>query len=279
MNVEHGTFTSLVFSVNGGMAKDSLKFQKFVAEKIANKSGCSCEKVLSIIKCKLSFLIFRASLTCVRGSRSLTTHSGNHAVDDFEIAFDYTLGWDLLIWDLKGRVCFWSLINIFVPVHPSTLSFSCIFSVLSHTAPTGDTLCLHSSTFLTVFWISSNSLTLLWQRSLWLRKQSINLQCKSSDWFLYHREFRQEKCKEKPCALLSVRNIFMLWFKTNSLISYLKKLLKKGKLPLMIRRKKRWKKSATIFFLHFIAFLSTKIQRIITWKSNFEQQHCISNKI
>ena len=28
---------------------------------------------------------------CVRGSRSLTTHSGNHAVDDFEIAFDYTL--------------------------------------------------------------------------------------------------------------------------------------------------------------------------------------------
>ena len=92
MNVEHGTFTSLVFSVNRGMAKDSLKFQKFVAEKIANKSGCSCEKVLSIIKCKLSFLIFRASLTCVRGSSSLTTHSGNHAVDDFEIAFDYTLG-------------------------------------------------------------------------------------------------------------------------------------------------------------------------------------------
>ena len=39
MNVEHGTFTPLVFSVNGGMAKECLKFHKFVAEKIANKSG------------------------------------------------------------------------------------------------------------------------------------------------------------------------------------------------------------------------------------------------
>ena len=46
MNVEHGTFTPLVFSVNGGMAKECLKFHKFVAEKIANKSGCRYEKVL-----------------------------------------------------------------------------------------------------------------------------------------------------------------------------------------------------------------------------------------
>ena len=92
MNVEHDTFTPLVFLVNGGMAKEYLKFHKFVAEKIANKSACHYEKVLSIIKCKLSFLIFRASLMCVRGSRSFTTHSGNHAVDDFKIAFDSTLG-------------------------------------------------------------------------------------------------------------------------------------------------------------------------------------------
>ena len=83
MNVEHGTFTALVFSVNGGMAKECLKFHKFVAEKIANKSGS--RYVLSITKYKLSFLILRASVICVRGSRSLTTHSGNHAVDDLEL--------------------------------------------------------------------------------------------------------------------------------------------------------------------------------------------------
>ena len=92
MNLEHGTFTPSVFSVNGGMVKECLKFHKFAAEKIVNKSGCRYEKVLSIIKCKLSFLILRASLMCVRGIRSFITHSGNHALDDFEIPFDYTLG-------------------------------------------------------------------------------------------------------------------------------------------------------------------------------------------
>ena len=91
MDVEHSTFTPLVFSVDGGMPKECLKFHKFVTEKIANKSGRRYENVLSIIKYKLSFLILRASVICVRGSRSLTTHPGNHAVDDFEIAFDYTL--------------------------------------------------------------------------------------------------------------------------------------------------------------------------------------------
>ena len=128
MNVEHRTSTPLVFSENGVMAKECLKFHKFIAEKIANKSGCRYEEFLSIIKCKLSFLILRASLMCVSCSRSFTTHSGNHAVDDFEIAFNYALGWDLLIWELKGRVCFGSLIKIFVPVHRSTLSSSCICS-------------------------------------------------------------------------------------------------------------------------------------------------------
>ena len=92
MNVEHGTSTPLVFSVNGGIAKECLKFHKFVAEKIAKKSGCCYEKFLSIIKCKLLFLILCASLMCMRGRRSFTTHLGNHAVDDFEIAFDHTLG-------------------------------------------------------------------------------------------------------------------------------------------------------------------------------------------
>ena len=40
----------------------------------------------------------------------------------------------------EGRVCFDSLIKIFVLVHRSTLSFSCICSVLNHTAPTVDIL-------------------------------------------------------------------------------------------------------------------------------------------
>ena len=79
MNIEHCPFTPLVFSMNGGMAKECLKFHKFVAEKIAKKSGCRYEKVLSIIKCKLSFLILCASLMCVRGSPSFTIFGEPHS--------------------------------------------------------------------------------------------------------------------------------------------------------------------------------------------------------
>ena len=39
MQVEHGSFTPLVFSVNGGMAPECEKFHKHLAEKIAEKSG------------------------------------------------------------------------------------------------------------------------------------------------------------------------------------------------------------------------------------------------
>ena len=68
MNAEHGTFTPLEFYLNGGIAKDCLKFHKFVAEKITYKSGCRYEKFLSIIKCKLSLLILCASVMCERQS-------------------------------------------------------------------------------------------------------------------------------------------------------------------------------------------------------------------
>ena len=117
-----------------------LKIHKFVAKKFTNKSSCRNEKVLLIIKCKLLFLILCAFLRCVRGSTSVTAHSGSYTVNDFKIKFDYTLCWDFLIWDLKGRVCFGSLIKIFVPVYRSTLSFSCICCFLSHTSPTADIL-------------------------------------------------------------------------------------------------------------------------------------------
>ena len=39
------------------------------------------------------------------------------------------------------------------------------------------------------------TLTLLWRRSLSYRNQSIDLKCKSMDWFLYDRDFRHERVK------------------------------------------------------------------------------------
>lgn len=62
MNIEHNTFTTLVFHVNRSMNRECSTFHKYFAEKIAEKSACRYEKVMSVIKCKLSILILHASL-------------------------------------------------------------------------------------------------------------------------------------------------------------------------------------------------------------------------
>ena len=59
MNVEHGTFTTFVFSLTGGEGPETSMFHKHIAQKIANKTEEKYEKVQTLIRCKLSFLILR----------------------------------------------------------------------------------------------------------------------------------------------------------------------------------------------------------------------------
>ena len=81
MNIEHGTFTPLSFSVSGGMGKECSMFHKHVAERLAIKIGERYEKIISTIRCKLSFLILKSALMCVRGSRSHNVKT----IDEFEL--------------------------------------------------------------------------------------------------------------------------------------------------------------------------------------------------
>ena len=87
INVEHGTFTPLVYGINGGMGKECEIFHKRLADKIEEKTGERYEKVITYIRCKVSFLVLRAALMCLRGSRSST--SQDHVVaEDIECAVD-----------------------------------------------------------------------------------------------------------------------------------------------------------------------------------------------
>ena len=81
MEIEHGTFTPLVFSVSGGMDMECSMFHKNVAERLAIKTGERYEKIISTIRCKLSFLILKSALMCVRGSRSHNLKT----IDEFEL--------------------------------------------------------------------------------------------------------------------------------------------------------------------------------------------------
>ena len=82
-NIEHSTFTPLVFSVSGGMGKECSMFHKHAAERLEIKTGERYEKIISPIRCKLSFLILKLALMCVRGSRSHNLKTN----DEFELVW------------------------------------------------------------------------------------------------------------------------------------------------------------------------------------------------
>ena len=75
MNVEHGTFTTFVFSLTGGEGPETSMFHKHITQKIANKTEEKYEQVQTLIRCKLSFLILRSVLFCIRGSHSISKDS------------------------------------------------------------------------------------------------------------------------------------------------------------------------------------------------------------
>ena len=54
MNIEHGTFTPLFFSVSGGMGKECSMFHKRVAERLTIKTGERYKKIISTIQCVIS---------------------------------------------------------------------------------------------------------------------------------------------------------------------------------------------------------------------------------
>ena len=83
MYVEHGTFTPLVFSLTGGEGPETSAFHKHIAQKHREKNEEKYEKVLSLIKCKISFLMLRYVLICVRGSCSVTNN--NVVLDDISL--------------------------------------------------------------------------------------------------------------------------------------------------------------------------------------------------
>ena len=57
------------------------------------------------------------------------------------------------------------------------------------------------------YWFTNSSLSLLWRSSLHI--ETIDLLCKSMDWFLYDKDLRQErfnKLKKKPVVFKIKKN-------------------------------------------------------------------------
>ena len=68
--VEHSSFTPLVFSVTGGMGQQCSTFYRRLAALLAEKWNESYSSTLSWIRCLLSFCLLRSAIQCIRGARS-----------------------------------------------------------------------------------------------------------------------------------------------------------------------------------------------------------------
>ena len=70
--VEHSSFTPLVFSATGGMGST---FYRRLATLLAEKWNESYSSTLSWIRCLLSFCLLRSAIQCIRGARSSRGHA------------------------------------------------------------------------------------------------------------------------------------------------------------------------------------------------------------
>ena len=70
--VEHSSFTPLVFSASGGilMGHEASVFYKRLASLLSDKWNDPYATVLGWIRCRLSFCLLRSAIQCSRGARS-----------------------------------------------------------------------------------------------------------------------------------------------------------------------------------------------------------------
>ena len=81
MEVEHGTLTPLIFTTSGVMGHECQKYHKSLADKLCNKRGEEYSDVMRYIRVKISFLVLKATLLCLRGSRSMKKNEDDTSDD------------------------------------------------------------------------------------------------------------------------------------------------------------------------------------------------------
>ena len=82
--VEHGTFSPLVFSTSGGMGATANVVYKRLASMLAEKQDQPYSRSIQWIRCRLCFSLLRSAIMCLRGSRSTYDHPAGP--DNIELA-------------------------------------------------------------------------------------------------------------------------------------------------------------------------------------------------
>ena len=88
--VEHASFSPLIFSTSGGFGPISSLFIKRLSHLHAEKFQRPYSVVVNYIRCQYSFSILKSALRCLRGSRSKPHHIDS--VDFCRVISDARLG-------------------------------------------------------------------------------------------------------------------------------------------------------------------------------------------
>ena len=119
--VEHGSFTPLVFNTMGGIDPTATVVFKRIASMIADKTSQSYTSIIRLIRCKLTFSLLRSTITCLRGSRSLSRNEKylNPSDADLALAEDRVHLWLILY----NHYCFF-VIYLFIFNFNSVVSWT-----------------------------------------------------------------------------------------------------------------------------------------------------------
>ena len=70
LQVEHASFTPLLFSATGGLGNEANTFYKRLASLLASKRDDPYGSTLAWLRCRLSFSLLRSSIRCISEARS-----------------------------------------------------------------------------------------------------------------------------------------------------------------------------------------------------------------
>ena len=70
LNVEHGSFSPLIFSIAVGMGPTASVVFRRLASLLSAKRDEHYSKTLLFIRCQIGFTLLRSAIRCLRGSRS-----------------------------------------------------------------------------------------------------------------------------------------------------------------------------------------------------------------
>ena len=85
IQVEHGSFTPLMFSCFGGMSRGCSRFFSHTAESLTNRRKEPKSKISAWIKARLNFALIRSMLLCLRGTRTPSNVDNISEIDLYAI--------------------------------------------------------------------------------------------------------------------------------------------------------------------------------------------------